>query len=109
MTDPVAAAQASSGFRQLALCWFRRKDYEQAKALMEDADRLYDDYDTWLKEGWAFEREMSDKGVRTVRIRFDEQSFLLFCATHAMARDGVARAEWAAYEAIRRATPPARR
>jgi hypothetical protein len=92
--------------RAVAVCWFRREDYEPAKARMADPERLYENYDVWLKEAQAFEREMEQQGVKVIRTRFDGTSFFLFCATRAVPADGPARAEWAAQETMRRSAAP---
>jgi hypothetical protein len=86
----------------VAICWFRREDYDAAKAEMSDPERLYEDYDEWLQEAQAFETEMLGNGIKTVRIRWDPTGFALFCLTRNIAPDGGARAEWAAFEANKR-------
>ncbi|MEJ1160262.1 hypothetical protein [Prosthecomicrobium sp. N25] len=97
-----AAAPAPERQRAVAICWFRREDYDAAKAEMADPDRLYEDYDEWLQEAQAFEAEMTGRGIKTVRIRYEPVGFSLFCLTRGITPDGAARAEWAAAEASKR-------
>ena len=91
--------------RVVAICWFRREDYEAAKAGMADPERLYAGYDAWLKEAQAFETQMAADGVKTTRVRFDPTGFALYCVTRGLPPDGVARAEWANLEARRKVDP----
>lgn len=102
-TVPTSAAKPPQ--RAVAICWFRREDYEAAKSAMSDPDRLYDNYDEWLREAHAFEREMAEQNVKAHRIRFDPVGFGLFCATRKIVADGTARAQWAASEAAKRVAP----
>ncbi len=80
-------------------CWFPRDAYEQAKAMMADPDRLYDSYDTWLREAKKFEAEMAENNIVTKRVRFHREAFGLFCTTRNLVPDGAARAMWASFEA----------
>lgn len=100
------AGQQPARQRAVAICWFRREDYEAAKSEMADPERLYDGYDEWLHEAQAFEREMQDQGVKVQRIRYESKGFALFCLTRGIAPDGAARAEWAAMEAYKKAVKP---
>lgn len=110
MSTPKPHATADKPEKVIAICWFRREDYDRAKAAMVDPGRLYADYDEWLKEGQAFEREMQAQGVRVVRIRFDATAFALFCLSRQLPADGVARAAWATEEAMKRSgAAPVRR
>ncbi|MDR3496126.1 MAG: hypothetical protein P4L82_16125 [Ancalomicrobiaceae bacterium] len=85
--------------RTIAICWFKRDTYQEAKGLMADPDRLYGSYDQWLKEALMFEREMVGRDVKTKRVTFHIQSFVLFCRIRNMVPDAGARMLWAAQEA----------
>ncbi|MDR3376947.1 MAG: hypothetical protein P4L98_24780 [Ancalomicrobiaceae bacterium] len=85
--------------RTIAVCWFKRDHYEEAKSLMADPDRLYGSYDEWLKEALGFEREMAGRDVKTKRVGFHVQSFILFCRIRSLVPDAGARMLWAAQEA----------
>ena len=89
----------------VAICWFRRESYDAAKAIMADPDRLYPNFDVWLKEAKAFETECAVKKVPTKRIRFDKPAFILFCSTRNLIPDAGARMMWASMEAQKAEAP----
>lgn len=88
--------------RILGFCWFRRETYADARAAMADPERLFDSFDEWLAAARGVEREVSEKGDKVVRIRFDLPAFLLWCAARSRLPDEQARAAWAADEARKR-------
>ncbi|MCE1235601.1 MAG: hypothetical protein LWW93_04500 [Hyphomicrobiales bacterium] len=84
--------------RILGFCWFRRDGYDQARAIMSDPERLFDGFDQWLAAARTIEREVTAKGEKVVRIRFDLPAFLLWCAARGRLPDEQSRAGWAADE-----------
>jgi hypothetical protein len=85
--------------RILGFCWFRRETYEQARSVMSDPEVLFDTFDDWLTAARRIEREVTDRGDKVVRIRFDLPAFVLWCAARGRLPDEQARAGWAAEEA----------
>lgn len=96
MTQPATDAPKK---RILGFCWFRRESYDHDRAMMSDPEILFDSFDEWLAAARKVEREVSAKGDKVVRIRFDLGSFLVWCASHGRMPDEQARAGWAAAEA----------
>ncbi len=96
MTKPANDANRP---RIIGFCWFRRESYQDARSLMADPDVLFDTFDEWLVAARQIERDVTEKGDKVVRIRFDAASFMLWCASHGRMPDEQARAAWAAAEA----------
>lgn len=95
MTKPAPAPKRILGF-----CWFRREDYDTARSVMADPEILFDTFDEWLAGARRIESEITAKGDKVVRIRFDLPVFLLWCATNNAQPNEQARAKWAA-QAVR--------
>ena len=85
--------------RILGFCWFRRETYDDARSVMSDPEVLFDTFDEWLSAARTIEREVTAKGDKVVRIRFDLPAFMLWCAARGRLPDEQARAGWAADEA----------
>lgn len=85
--------------RILGFCWFRRETYDQARTMMSDPEVLFDGFDEWLAAARKVERDVTTRGDKVVRIRFDLPAFLVWCAAHGRRPDEQARAGWAAAEA----------
>jgi hypothetical protein len=96
ISGKIKGAVESQENRPLGVCWFRREDYAAAKATMTDPERLYETYDAWFAAMKQFEREMAERGVTVVRVRFDPVGFMLYCATRNLPPDASARIKWAA-------------
>lgn len=88
--------------RILGFCWFHRDDYDRARSVMADPEVLFPTFDEWLKSAKRIESEVTARGDKVVRIRFDGASFLLFCASRSRRPDEQARAAWAAQEVRKR-------
>jgi len=85
--------------RIVGFCWFHRDDYDRARAAMADPEVLFDTFDEWLAAARKIEKEVTEKGDKVVRIRFDLASFTLFCIGKSSQMNEQARAAWAANEA----------
>ena len=90
--------------RLYGFCWFHRADYDRARGAMADPDILFETYDEWLKAAKKIEAEVSARGDKVVRIRFDLAAFLLYCVSHDTLPNEQARAAWAAAEARKKYT-----
>ena len=90
--------------RVYGICWFAREDYDTARALMSDPEALFDTYDEWLSAARKLEGQVALEGDKSVRIRFDRDSFLLYCATHNLPPYEQARANWAGQEVKKKYT-----
>ncbi len=101
MSVPKAPANT---LRIYGFCWFRREDYDEARAAMADPEVLFDTFDEWLKAAKKIESDMAAQGHKVVRIRFDIISFMLYCATHDVPPIEQSRANWAAAELRRKVT-----
>ena len=88
--------------RVFGFCWFLRDDYDAARAAMADPEVLFDTYAEWLKAAKKIEAEVTAKGDKVIRIRFDLQSFMFYCLTHDVQPVEQTRANWAAAELRRR-------
>lgn len=97
MTKPPATPMQIFGF-----CWFLREDYDTARAAMADPEVLFDTYAEWLKAAKKIEADVTAKGGKVIRIRFDLSAFLFYCAIHNVPPVEQARANWAATELRRR-------
>lgn len=97
--------------RVYGFCWFLRDDYDAARAAMADPEVLFDTYAEWLKAAKKIEADVTAQGAKVIRIRFDIESFMFYCAAHDVAPVEQTRANWAAAELRRRyeATAPANR
>ena len=84
--------------RIVGFCWFHRDGYLDARAAMADPEVLFDTFDEWLKAAKKIEADVTAKGDKVVRIRFDLASFLLFCVGARRLPDEQARAAWASSE-----------
>ncbi len=84
--------------RIVGFCWFHRDSYLDARSAMADPEVLFDTFDEWLKAAKKIEAEVTAKGDKVVRIRFDLASFLLFCVGSRRLPDEQARAAWASNE-----------
>ena len=99
MTKPADAAAPN---RIYGFCWFKRETYDASRAAMSDPENLFDTFDEWLAAARKVEREVTARGAKIVRIRFDLAAFLLWCVSHGRLPDEQARANWAAAEARKR-------
>ncbi|MER2605189.1 MAG: hypothetical protein ABTQ29_05120 [Siculibacillus sp.] len=99
MTKKPAAEKAD---RILGFCWFRREDYDRARSLMADPEILFDTWEEWFTAARKIEREVTERGEKVVRIRFDLAAFMLWCVGHDRLPDEKARAAWAADAAKRK-------
>ena len=95
-TAPAAPA------RIIGFCWFHRDGYADARAMMADPEILFDTFDEWLAAAKKIEREVTARGEKVVRIRFDPAAFLLWCVGANRQPDEKARAAWAADAARRK-------
>ena len=102
MTEPKEPRKI---LRIYGFCWFRRENYEEARAVMADPEVLFDTFDEWLKAAKKIEADVAAQGHKVVRVRFDLQSFLLYCMTHNVAPIEQTRANWAAAELKRKVGP----
>lgn len=84
--------------RVYGICWFAREDYDTARAAMADPEALFDTYDEWLAAAHKLERQVAAEGDKSVRIRFDMESFMLYCVTQKLPPYEQTRANWAAQE-----------
>lgn len=85
--------------RIVGFCWFHRDGYDSARTAMSDPEVLFDTFDEWLSAARKIEKEVTERGDKVVRIRFDLASFMLFCIGKGSKLDEQARAAWAANEA----------
>ena len=90
--------------RIIGFCWFRREDYDEARSMMSDPEALFDTFDEWLKAARKIEADVTAKGEKVVRVRFDLGAFLLYCATHGVKPEEQTRAKWAAQEVRKKYT-----
>lgn len=88
--------------RVFGFCWFLRDDYDEARAAMADPEVLFDTYAEWLKAAKKIEADVSAQGGKVIRIRFDLESFMIYCMTRNIPPVEQARADWAAAELRRR-------
>jgi hypothetical protein len=84
--------------RIIGFCWFHRETYDEARSMMADPEALFDTFDEWLKAARKIEAEVTAKGGKVVRVRFDLPAFMLYCASHNVAPYEQSRANWAAQE-----------
>lgn len=99
MTQPTTPAAT---LRIYGFCWFRRDEYDAARAAMADPEVLFDTFDEWLKAAKKIESDMTAQGHKVVRIRFDITSFMLYCVSHDVPPVEQSRANWAAAELKRK-------
>jgi hypothetical protein len=90
--------------RIVGFCWFHRASYDSARAAMADPEVLFDTFDEWLSAAKKIEADVTAKGDKVLRIRFDLASFLLFCVGKGTLPNEQARASWAAAEARKKFT-----
>ncbi len=81
--------------RRIALPWYRRDDYPQIRATMEDAESLAATYDGWRMAAESNEAEARRVGIEVLRVTVEPQAFTQWCLARGCARDRAARVAFA--------------
>ena len=96
-------AMTDAPARIAGMPWYRREDYPQILALVEDPHTLAPVYDQWLAAAQNNEREAQRAGVTVLRVPIEPQAFARYCAEQGLAPDSKARMRFV-NEAVRRET-----
>lgn len=71
--------------------WYRREDYGRFLAVFEDAANFPRSYDDWLKKAEHGDDLQRKSGKRVVRIVFDYDEFIAWCAARKLQINAKAR------------------
>jgi hypothetical protein len=86
--------------RSLSLS-YRAEDYGRILEIMEDADKLHQTYDQWLKAAELGERELKGKGHVVIRAMLDPDEFTAWCLEKGLKLDAEGRKQFASWVASR--------
>jgi len=76
--------------------WYRREDYDRILAIMDDAEEFPSSFEEWEDTARRQIDGMRSHGAVIQQIFLDPNQFLAFCEKKGLAKDGTARAEYAA-------------
>ena len=80
--------------RIVGVPWYRREDYPEILATMEDAHTLAPTYEGWLMAAENNEAEARRAGVRVLRVPLDPETFTRWCADRGSPRTRASRVEF---------------
>ena len=75
--------------------WYRPEDYARLKEMFEDSDKLPDTHGQWLEMAERVVRQMSDQGLRVIKIVIDPDTFPEWCRENDQALDAKGRMAYA--------------
>lgn len=83
----------------VGLVWYRKEDYDTARAIMADADLLTLTYEKWRYRAAKTEAELTAKGHKVIRAIIDPTEFPLWCRARGLNVDAKGRNAFASYKA----------
>lgn len=75
----------------IGLVWYRKEDYDAARAIMADADLLPLTYDKWRYGAAKTEAKLSAQGHKVIRAIIDPTEFPLWCRARGLNVDAKGR------------------
>jgi hypothetical protein len=90
----------------IGIPWYTRRTYHEILELMEDAETFPKNFDDWRAKAQATEEKVESEGTAVVRALIDPDDFFLWCKSHGLRLNGVARGKFAsevAFAAVKRA------
>lgn len=79
----------------LGMVWYDEADYEHARSLMLDRDKLPNSYDEWLAAALHAESAAIGIGLTVIRAPITWNSFLAWCLKHKVRPDLNGRSQYA--------------
>ena len=77
------------------VAWYRREDWLQIVAVMDDGDKLPATYEKWLYRAENTVKTFERQGVIVYRVEIDPGTFPAWCKSHGLNVDAKARMEFA--------------
>jgi hypothetical protein len=65
--------------KTIGIAWYRRKDYPALRAILDDAQMLPADHDTWLSKAYSVALLEMALGNDIVKVMIDPAAFLAWC------------------------------
>lgn len=91
----------SSQVHAAGMVWYLAEDFDEIKALMEDAHTLHRTYTEWLQAAERGEQAQVAKGLRVYRAVIRPDEFRDWCRTRSLKVDAKARQQYASWFAAK--------
>ncbi len=85
--------------KTVGIPWYRTEQYTACRDLMADQGSLPPDYQTWLDNALAVQKDVEAAGDRPLKVYIDPKEFPTWCRMRGLARDTRARHRFANFTA----------
>jgi hypothetical protein len=90
----------------IGIPWYTRASYAEILEMMEDSETFPKTFEDWREKAQETERKVESEGTAVVRALIDPEDFFLWCKSHGLRMNGLARGKFAsevAFAAVKHA------
>jgi len=81
--------------------WYKREDYSEILKVMDDANLLPRDFDSWLKKAEQVKKQLKARGIVPIEAYINPSEFPAWCRARSLNVNAAARLEYANFVAFK--------